>query len=85
LGGYLFINSVKLKNCMNNTQQKKLLSFGLSTLALVIFPLIWFLSQALLFRELTDQVARNLLVLIAIPFGSVFVFLLFYGMNKLIS
>jgi hypothetical protein len=70
---------------MNNTQQKKLLSFGLSTLALVIFPLIWFLSQALLFRELTDQVARNLLVLIAIPFGSVFVFLLFYGMNKLIS
>jgi hypothetical protein len=28
---------------------------------------------------------ETLLVLIAIPFGSVFVFLLFYGMNKLIT
>ena len=69
----------------NNTQQDKLLRFGISSLALGIFPLIWFLSQAILFRELTEQLTRNIVVLIAIPFGSIFIFLLFYGMNKLID
>ena len=66
----------------NKTQQEKLLKFGISSLALGIFPLIWFLSQAILFRELTEQLTRNIVVLIAIPFGSLFIFLLFYGMNK---
>ncbi|MBL6628887.1 MAG: sugar ABC transporter permease [Candidatus Actinomarina sp.] len=69
----------------NKTQQEKLLKFGISSLALVIFPLIWFLSQAILFRELTEQLTRNIVVLIAIPFGSLFIFLLFYGMNRLIN
>ena len=69
----------------NKTQQEKLLRFGISSLALVVFPLIWFLSQAILFRELTEQLTRNIVVLIAIPFGSLFIFLLFYGMNKLID
>ena len=70
---------------MKNSQQSKYLTFGISTLSLVIFPLIWFLSQAILFRELTEQVTRNIVILIAIPFGSTFIFLLFYGMNKLIN
>ena len=39
------------------TQQEKLMSIGISMLALGIFPLIWFLSQALLFRELTDAIS----------------------------
>ena len=69
----------------NKTQQEKLLRFGISSLALGVFPLIWFLSQAILFRELTEQLTRNIVVLIAIPFGSLFIFLLFYGMNKLID
>ena len=69
----------------NKTQQEKLLMFGISSLALGIFPLIWFLSQAILFRELTEQLTRNIVVLIAIPFGSLFIFLLFYGMNRLIN
>ena len=68
-----------------NTQEKKLFTFGISTLALVIFPLAWFLSQAILFRELTEAVTRNVLVLIAIPLGSTFIFLLFLGMDKLIK
>ena len=42
-----------------NTQEKKLFNFGISTLALAIFPLFWFLSQAILFRELTEIVTRN--------------------------
>ena len=33
--------------------QKSFLSFGISRISvLAIFPLIWFLSQAILFREL---------------------------------
>ena len=86
LGGYLFIYRLKLKISMKqNTQEKKLFTFGISTLALVIFPLAWFLSQAILFRELTEQVTRNVLVLIAIPLGSTLVFLLFLGMDRLIK
>lgn len=69
---------------MNEKKQSKYLTFGISTLALVVFPLLWFLSQAIFFRELTEQLARNIVVLIAIPFGSTFIFLLFLGMNKLI-
>ena len=54
-------------------------------LALGIFPLIWFLSQAILFRELTDAISRNLLVVVALIIGSSFIFLLFLGMDKIIK
>ena len=37
------------------SQQEKLFNFGISFLALGAFPLVWFLSQAILFRELTKQ------------------------------
>ena len=67
------------------TQQEKLMSIGISMLALGIFPLIWFLSQALLFRELTDAISRNLLVVFALIIGSSFIFLLFLGMDKIIK
>lgn len=67
------------------TQREKLLNFGISSLALGIFPLIWFLSQAILFRELTELISRNLLVVVGIIIGSTFIFLLFYGMNKIIT
>ena len=69
----------------HKTQREKLLNFGISTLALGIFPLIWFLSQALLFRELTELISRNLLVVVGIIIGSTFIFLLFFGMNKIIT
>lgn len=68
-----------------NTQREKLLNFGISMLALGIFPLIWFLTQAILFRELTDIVSRNVLMILGILVGSTFVFLLFFGMNKIVS
>jgi alpha-glucoside transport system permease protein len=61
------------------------MSFGISMLALGIFPLTWFLFQAILFRELTDAISRNLLVVIAIIVGSTFIFLLFIGMDKIIK
>ena len=67
------------------TQQEKLMTIGISMLALGIFPLIWFLSQALLFRELTDAISRNLLVVVALIIGSSFIFLLFLGMDKIIK
>ena len=35
----------------NKTQQERLFNFGISFLALGAFPLVWFLSQAILFRE----------------------------------
>jgi len=68
-----------------STQREKLLNFGISMLALGIFPLIWFLTQAILFRELTDIVSRNVLMILGILVGSTFVFLLFFGMNKIVS
>ncbi len=67
------------------TQQEKLKSIGFSMLALGFFPLFWFLSQAILFRELTEIISRNLLVVVALIIGSSFVFLLFYGMDKIIQ
>ncbi len=67
------------------TQQEKLLTIGISMLALGFFPLAWFLAQAILFRELTDQIPRNLLVVLAILIGSSFIFLLFFGMDRLIK
>ena len=76
---------VKLVKMKHKTQREKLLNFGISSLALGIFPLIWFLSQALLFRELTELISRNLLVVAGIIIGSTFVFLLFFGMNKIIT
>ncbi len=87
MGGYLLANKLELKkiSMKQKTQEKKLFTYGISTLALGIFPLFWFLSQAILFRELTDLVTRNVLVLIAIPLGSTFIFLLFLGMDKLIK
>ncbi len=54
-------------------------------LALGIFPLTWFLFQAILFRELTGAISRNLLVVIAIIVGSTFIFLLFLGMDRIIK
>ena len=66
------------------TQREKLFNFGISLLALGAFPLFWFLSQAILFRELTEIVSRNVLVVIGIIVGSSFVFLLFNGMERLI-
>ena len=68
-----------------NTQREKLLNFGISMLALGIFPLIWFLTQAILFRELTDIVSSNVLMILGILVASTFVFLLFFGMNKIVS
>ena len=67
------------------TQQEKLKSIGISMLALGFFPLIWFLFQAILFRELTEIISRNLLVVFALIIGSTFVFLLFLGMDKIIK
>ena len=66
------------------TQREKIFNFGISLLALGAFPLVWFLSQAILFRELTEIVSRNVLVVIGIIVGSSFVFLLFSGMERLI-
>ena len=68
-----------------NTQQEKLFNFGISFLALGAFPLVWFLSQAIFFRELTDLISRNMLVVIGLLVGSSFVFLLFAGMERLIK
>ena len=68
-----------------HTQQEKLFNFGISFLALGAFPLVWFLSQAILFRELTEIISRNMLVVIGLLVGSSFVFLLFAGMEKLIK
>ena len=76
---------VKLVKMKHKTQREKLLNFGISSLALGIFPLIWFLSQAILFRELTELISRNLLVVAGIIIGSTFIFLLFFGMNKIIT
>jgi len=67
------------------TQQQRIMSFGISMLALGIFPLTWFLFQAILFRELTGAISRNLLVVIAIIVGSTFIFLLFLGMDRIIK
>ena len=67
------------------SQQEKLLNFGISFLALGAFPLVWFLSQAILFRELTDLISRNMLVVIGLLVGSSFVFLLFSGMERIIK
>ncbi len=75
----------KLVVMKEKTQRQKLLNFGISTLSLGIFPLIWFLSQAILFRELTELISRNWLVVVGIIIGSTFIFLLFYGMNFFIS
>ena len=77
-----YYNLVVMKE---KTQRQKLLNFGISTLSLGIFPLIWFLSQAILFRELTELISRNWLVVVGIIIGSTFIFLLFYGMNFFIS
>ena len=68
----------------NKSQQERLLNFGISFLALGAFPLVWFLSQAILFRELTEIISRNMLVVIGLLVGSSFVFLLFSGMERLI-
>ena len=67
------------------SQQEKIKSFGITMLALGVFPLTWFLFQAILFRELTDIISRNLLVVIALVIGSTSVFLLFLGMDRIIK
>ena len=69
----------------NNKLSDKLLVNGIRLLALGLFPLIWFLFQAILFRELTEILPRSILVLVAILIGSSFIFLLYFGMNWLIG
>ena len=67
------------------SDSNKLLSFGVRIIAFAIFPLIWFLSQAILFREITNRIPRALLIFLAIAIGSTFIFILYSGMNKIIS
>ncbi len=67
------------------SDSNKLLSFGVRIIAFSIFPLIWFLSQAILFREITNRIPRALLIFLAIAIGSTFIFILYAGMNKIIS
>ena len=43
------------------SDSNKLLSFGVRIIAFSIFPLIWFLSQAILFREITNRIPRALI------------------------
>ena len=63
----------------------KFLNVGIRVIAFGIFPLTWCLAQAILFRELTKYLPRPVLVLLAIIFGSSFIFLLYLGMNKIIN
>ena len=67
------------------SDSSKLLIFGVRIIAFSIFPLIWFLSQAILFREITNRIPRALLIFLAIVIGSSFIFILYAGMNKIIS
>ncbi len=67
------------------SDSNRLLSFGVRIIAFSIFPLIWFLSQAILFREITNRIPRALLIFLAIGIGSSFIFILYAGMNKIIS
>ena len=67
------------------SDSNRLLSFGVRIIAFSIFPLIWFLSQAILFREITNRIPRALLIFLAIGIGSTFIFILYAGMNKIIS
>ena len=67
------------------SDSSKLLIFGVRIVAFSIFPLIWFLSQAILFREITNRIPRSLLIFLAILIGSSFIFILYAGMNKIIS
>ena len=68
-----------------NSDSNKLLSFGVRIIAFSVFPMIWFLSQAILFREITNRIPRALLIFLAITIGSSFIFFLYAGMNKIIS
>ncbi len=72
-------------NKNNSTLGDRLLIGGIRFLALGAFPLIWFLFQAILFRELTEILSRTALIIVAILVGSTFIFLLYLGMNKLID
>ena len=67
------------------SDSNKLLSFGVRIIAFSVFPMIWFLSQAILFREITNRIPRALLIFLAITIGSSFIFFLYAGMNKIIS
>ena len=67
------------------SDSNKLLVFGVRVVAFSFFPLLWFLSQAILFREITNKIPRPLLIFLAIVVGSTFIFILYAGMNKIIS
>ena len=67
------------------SDSNKLLVFGVRVVAFSFFPLLWFLSQAILFREITNKIPRPLLIFLAIVVGSTFIFLLYAGMNRIIS
>ena len=70
---------------MENNLKNRLFSTGIRIIAFALFPLIWFLTQAILFRELSKTADRWLLITLAILVGSSFIFILYLGMNKLIS
>ena len=82
-----FIQSInaRIVKMSVKSDSNRLLSFGVRIIAFSIFPLIWFLSQAILFREITNRIPRALLVFLAIGVGSTFIFILYAGMNKIIS
>ena len=67
------------------SDNNKLLATGLRIIAFALFPLLWFLFQAILFREISKAIPRSLLIFLAIAVGSTFIFLLYIGMNKIIS
>ena len=70
---------------MKNNLKNRLFSTGIRIIAFALFPLIWFMTQAILFRELSKTADRWLLITLAILVGSSFIFILYLGMNKLIS
>ena len=63
---------------MENNLKNRLFSTGIRIIAFALFPLIWFLTQAILFRELSKTADRWLLITLAILVGSSFIFILRY-------
>ena len=59
------------------SDNNKLLATGLRIIAFALFPLLWFLFQAILFREISKAIPRSLLIFLAIAVGSTFIFLLY--------
>ena len=64
---------------MKNNLKNRLFSTGIRIIAFALFPLIWFMTQAILFRELSKTADRWLLITLAILVGSSFIFILYLG------